>query len=108
MYISGFPLGWYFHTGTGIMLTICKFKGENTSVYSLNKYELRLITRFYTTRELCPATGIWSERKSGSKTISQGQRFPFHEEKRALWKMEKDVTIKKGTRRRIIPMHSIM
>ena len=51
-----------------------------------------LITRFYTTRELCPATGIWSERKSGSKiAISQGQRFPFHEEKRALWKMEKDV-----------------
>ena len=50
------------------------------------------ITRMYTTRELCPASGIWIERKSGSKiAISQGQLFPFHQDKRAFWKLYKDV-----------------
>ena len=48
-------------------------------------------TRTYTTREICPISGIWAEDNSGSKiVISQGQLFPFHQDKRVFWKLYKD------------------
>ena len=49
-------------------------------------------TRTYTTREICPISGIWAENNSGSKiAISQGQLFPFHLDKKVFWKLYKDV-----------------
>ena len=45
----------------------------------------------YSTSDICPTSGIWVEPNTKSvRAVSQGQRFPYLDEKAVWWELQTD------------------